>query len=182
MTRPTLEALIAHYNLEELPVEGGLFRQTYRSEHILLPDHLPPGYSQPKPAGTAILFLYTPDADSFSAMHRLPTDEVYHFYLGDPVQLLLLYPQGQTRRVTLGQDVLNGQAIQFTIPAGVWQGARLIPGGEYALLGMTMAPGYTSSDYVGGERESLIAQYPAEAAMIRRLTRPDSPLHMPDGY
>jgi predicted cupin superfamily sugar epimerase len=182
MTRPTVEQLIAHFQLETLPVEGGIFRQMYRSRTILRANALPGDYASDKPAGTAIVFLYTPDEDSFSALHKLPTDEVYHFYLGDPVRLLLLHEDGRSERITLGQDVLSGQHVQFTIPAGTWQGSLMIPGGDFALIGMTMAPGYTSSDYLGGDRVDLIEQYPHEADLITRLTRPEKPLRMPDGY
>jgi len=182
MSRPTAQQLIDHFGLEVLPVEGGIFRQTYRSDIILPPTHLPDVYTTDKPAGTAIIFLYTPDTDSFSAMHRLPTDEVYHFYMGDPVTLLLLHPGGPAERVTLGHDVLGGQHIQYTVPAGTWQGSMMAPGGEWALIGMTMAPGFTSIDYEGGDPDKLAAAYPAEADLIRRLTRPDSPTEMPEGY
>lgn len=167
----TSAQIIAHFKLEPLPIEGGLFRQTYHSKIRLPKDALPGHYPEDKPAGVAIIYLLSSDDDSFSALHRLPTDEIYHFYLGDPVILLLLYPDGTSARITLGQDILNGQHVQFVVPAGVWQGSFVQPGGEFALMGTTMAPGYTDSDYVGGERAALIGQYPDEAKMITRLTR-----------
>lgn len=164
MSKPTADDLIRHFNMQALPAEGGMFVETYRSEQAF-------GGAGDKPAGTAILYLLTSDDNSFSALHKLPTDEVYHFYLGDPVDMLLLYPDGRTEQVTLGQNVLNGERIQFVVPAGVWQGSRLRAGGDYALLGTTMAPGFTPSDYVDGERDTLIAHYPAAHEQIRRLTR-----------
>ncbi len=175
----TAEALIQLYGLEPLPVEGGLFRQTYRSDDLLTPGTLPERYRTARPAGTAILALFTDAPDSFSAMHRLPTDEVYHFYLGDPVQMLQLYPEGRSERVILGQDVLSRQRLQYVAPRDVWMGSRLLPGGRWALLGTTMAPGFVGGDYVGGDRAALIARYPDEAELIRQLTRPDAPLEMP---
>jgi predicted cupin superfamily sugar epimerase len=149
------------YGLTRLPVEGGYFAQTYRSTES----------SAGRPLGSAIFYLLDTDPDCFSALHRLPTDEIYHFYLGDPVETLLLYPDGRTERVILGPDVFAGQRVQFVAPADVWQGSHLCEGGRCALLGTTMAPGYIDSDYTGGERADLVSQYPDEAALIRRLTR-----------
>jgi len=166
-----IEDLIAHFDLQPLPVEGGLFRRTYAADETIPLEALPERYTAPKLFGSAIVYLLTGEADSFSALHRLPTDEVYHFYLGDPVELLLLYPDGGSRRVVLGQDVLNGQHVQYTVPRGVWQGSRLIAGGEYALLGTTMAPAYDDGDFELGPRDMLLAQYPERAELIGALTR-----------
>ena len=146
--------LIELLRLERLPVEGGHYRQTWRSE-----------------AGTAIYYLLSDDPDSFSALHRLPTDEIYHFYLGDPVEMLMLHSGGRIENVTLGPDLLSGQHLQYVVPHGVWQGSRLRDGGRFALLGTTMAPGFDPRGYEGGTRERLIGEYPAAAAAIRRLTR-----------
>lgn len=177
----TAEQLIAHFDLKPLPVEGGYFKQTYRAEETIPADALPARYRSGKAFGTAIYYLLTSEPESFSAMHRLPSEEVYHFYLGDPVEMLLLYPDGQGEHVVLGQDVLGGQHVQFVVPRGVWQGSRLVPGGRCALLGTTMAPGFDAHDYVGGDRNELIRRYPDQAGLIRALTRPDSALHMGEG-
>src|SRR5256885_2050065 len=83
----------------------------------------------------------------------------YHYYLGDPVEILQLYPDGRSERVILGQDVLHGQQVQYVAPREVWMGSHLLPGGKFALIGTTMAPGFTNDDYVGGERAALIQQY-----------------------
>jgi len=88
------------------------------------------------------------------------------------VELLLLTPDGQGKTVVLGQDILNGQQVQFTVPRGVWQGSRLLPGGAFALMGTTMAPGWSDEDYEPGELAPLLAGYPAQDALIRRLIRP----------
>ncbi len=172
LMRPSASDLVRLFDLRPLPVEGGLFRQTWRG----------PITAYGKPSGTCIYMLLTHEPDSFSAMHRLPTDEIWHFYLGDPLILLLLMPDGASRRVTLGQDVLSGQYVQFTVPAGTWMGACVLTGGEYGLAGCTMAAGFTSDDYQGGAREELIRQYPDEAECITHLTRLDAPpVRMSDG-
>jgi len=170
-SRPDPRELIARLGLVPLPVEGGLFRQTYIADETLAAEALPARYGRPKPFSTAIYYFLTADPDSFSAMHRLPTEEVYHFYLGDPVEMLLLHPDGRSEELRLGPDVLGGERVQHVVPRGVWQGSRLIAGGAYALLGTTMAPGFDPADYDGGDRERLVQAYPGAAERIRALTR-----------
>jgi uncharacterized protein len=166
-----VEFLSKRYQLMKLPIEGGLFFQRYESSEAIPVKELPERYQHPHPFGTGILYLLTDDQDSFSAMHLLPTDEIYHFYLGDPVEMLYLYPDGTTKVVILGQDLQAGQEVQYVAPAGVWQGSHLVPGGEYALLGTTMAPGYIDEDFVIGSRTELIKQYPEQKQKIISLTR-----------
>ncbi|MFG3662205.1 cupin domain-containing protein [Streptomyces sp. NPDC047706] len=155
----TPEDLVAHYALEPLPREGGLFRQTWAG-----PDR-PDG----RPEGTAIVALL--QRDDHSALHRLPTDEVWHFYLGDPLELLLLAPDGTSRTVVLGPDVLGGQHPQFTVPAGTWMGGRVAEGGAWTFLGCTMAPGFTFEGYEHGDAAELTARYPDLADRIVALCR-----------
>jgi len=172
----TAEQLIEGLGLVPLPLEGGYFRQTYRAEETIPQHALPKRYGSAKVLSTAIYYLLT--EDTFSALHMLPTEEVYHFYLGDPVELLLLHPDGRGERIVLGPDVLGGQRVQLVVGRGVWQGSRLVPGGRFALMGTTMAPGFDPSDFVGAGREALLRQYPADAELIRALTRPGAPQRM----
>ena len=167
----TAERVIELLGLVPLPVEGGLFRQTWCSDETVAGSALPARYARSKTLGTAIYYLLTSDPDSFSALHRLPTEEIYHFYLGDPVEMLLLHPEGGGERVLLGHDLAGGQRVQHVVPRGVWQGSRLLDGGRFALMGTTMAPGYDDRDYEGGDREELIRRHAEAADSIRRLTR-----------
>jgi uncharacterized protein len=155
--------------LEPHPREGGWFRQTYRSAERIPQNILPERYAGERAAGTAIYYLLTPD--TFSEMHRLASDEVFHFYLGDPIEMLQLKPHGQGEIVRMGSDVEGGMMPQLLVPRGVWQGSRLIAGGEVALLGCTVSPGFDYADYEQGTRERLTSEYPAFAEMIRELTR-----------
>ena len=162
-----VEEIIALLKLHPLIGEGGLYAETYRSTGQIPAGALP----APRSYSTAIYYLLTAEADSFSALHRLSGDEIYHFYLGDPVEMLLLYPDRTAQAVVLGQDLLAGQQVQWVVPAGVWQGSRLASGGAYALLGTTMSPGFDLADFEPGERSALCAAYPNETEKITRLTR-----------
>ena len=165
----TVEYLMKHLALRPLPEEGGYYAETYRAAVELSGDGLPPVYKGSRPAGTAIYYLLTPD--TFSALHRLPGDEIYHFYLGDPVDLLLFHPDGRGETVTLGQDLEAGMRLQTVAPGDAWQGSRLRDGGRFALLGTTMAPGFVFEDFELGDRKKLLEQYPGFADEIAALTR-----------
>jgi hypothetical protein len=104
-------------------------------------------------------------------MHVLDSDEMFHFYLGDPVEMLQLRLGGRSMVVTLGPDLAAGQQVQLVVEAGVWQGTRLVDDGKVALLGCTVTPGFDFADYRGGTAEELIAKWPEQAERIRALTR-----------
>jgi len=163
------EDLISLLNLEPLSVEGGFYAETYRSNEKIPDGALPARYHGSRPFGTAIYYLLTPE--TVSTMHRLPSDEVFHFYLGDPVQMLQLHPDGSGKVIVLGPDLLAGMRPQVVVPRGVWQGARLVHGGRFALMGTTVAPGFDCADYEAGPRADLIEKYPDFAQMIMSLTR-----------
>jgi predicted cupin superfamily sugar epimerase len=161
----TADEVIERLRLQPHPVEGGFFRETYRCAGSL--DRA----GDRRSISTAIYYLLTPK--TVSALHRLPGDEVFHFYAGDPVRMLQLWPDGSTRTLVLGTDLRAGQVPQLVVPGGVWQGSVLIEGGSWALLGATMAPGFDYADYASGDRAELITQYPGEEKMIERLTPAD---------
>jgi hypothetical protein len=153
----TVTLLAARYGLEPLPAEGGLFRRTWAG----------PVDATGRPAGSAIIALFSVRDGLFSAMHRLPIDEVWHFYRGDPLELLLLEPDGGVRTEILGPE----HQVQLVVPAGTWMGAQVVAGGEWTLCGTTMAPGFVPADYEGGAQDELASRYPAAAERIRALCR-----------
>ncbi|MGG2462171.1 cupin domain-containing protein [Streptomyces sp. RGM 3693] len=161
------QELIAFYGLTRLPREGGWYRRTWAG----------PERSDGRPEGSAIVMLLTAEPGVFSALHRLPTDEIWHFYRGDPLTLLLLSEDDRTggagpaRTVVLGPDVLGGQHVQFTVPAGTWMAAEVAAGGSWTLFGCTMAPGFTFADYEHGDAGRLAARFPREAVRIGALSR-----------
>jgi predicted cupin superfamily sugar epimerase len=165
----TAERLIALLRLQPHPEEGGYFVETYRSDESIPGKGLPPRYRGARSFATAIYYLLTPA--SFSAMHRLQTDEIFHFYLGDPVEMLQLLPDGSGRILLIGIDIEGGMEPQVVVPKGFWQGARLLSGGRFALLGTTVSPGFEFSDYETGDRDLLIRSYPGFRDQILSLTK-----------
>ncbi|MGW4652512.1 cupin domain-containing protein [Kitasatospora sp. NPDC004289] len=163
----TADEVARAYGLVPLPAEGGRFDRIWAG----------PEDAAGRPAGSVILALLGPGPGDFSALHRLPRDEVWHFYRGDPLELLLLHPDGTDELVLLGGD---GPAprVQHVVPGGSWMGARVAPGGGWSLFGASMAPGFLPSDYRGGTAPELAAAYPQRAELIRQLCRPDGPLTM----
>jgi uncharacterized protein len=160
----TARDLIQRLGLQKHPKEGGYFVETYRSAVSQSFN----GYPAARSIATAIYYLITPD--SFSAMHRLPGDEIFHHYLGDAVEMLLLHPTGEHEIVKLGKDLANGERPQVVVPGGTSQGSLLAPGGEFALLGCTMSPGFDYADYEHGQRAALTKEFPAAAERIVALT------------
>jgi hypothetical protein len=150
-------------DLQPHPVEGGAYRQTYASAHTV---GMPRG---DRSMNTAIYYLL--EAGAFSEMHVLASDEIFHFYLGDPVEMLQLYPDGSSTILTLGQDLAAGQHVQLVVPAGVWQGTRLVGDGQLALLGCTVSPGFDFADYRNASCAELSAKWPQEAERIKARTR-----------
>ena len=163
------EKLKSLLNLVPLSIEGGYFVETYRSTETISQECLHGRYSGPRSVGTAIYYLLEPG--TFSKIHRVASDEIFHFYLGDPVEMLQLWPDGSGKRVLIGTDIESGMAPQEVVPHGVWQGARLVAGGKFALLGCTVSPGFEYADYESGSRNHLCEAYPAYREMILGLTR-----------
>ncbi len=169
--RPTAAALIKHFNMARIPQEGPWFVLTYNSSDVLARGALPGRYDGPRAAGSAIIALVT--KTDFSAMHRLRTDEMWHYYGGDPLEMLILHPNGTSEVVVLGPDVLGGQKLQYVVPRGSWQGARPLGKGPdaYSMFGDTLAPAFEYGDFEMGYRDELQKAYPRQAALIEQLTR-----------
>ena len=166
----TADQIISLFNLKPHPEEGGYFIETYRSLETIPENALTSKYKGNRTFATAIYYLLTPR--TFSPIHRLQSDEIFHFYLGDPVEMFQLWPDGSTKVFILGPDILNGMQPQVVVPKGIWQGARLLKSGKFALLGTTVSPGFEFADYESGSRNELVKSYPLHREWIITLTKP----------
>jgi hypothetical protein len=166
----TAEEVKKILNLTPHPREGGWFVRTYTAPESVSPSEFPDArFPAPRKTSTAIYYLLEPG--TFSEMHRLRSDEIFHFYAGDPSEMLQLPPGGQGKTLVIGNDLTKGQRPQVLVERGVWQGSRLIPGGSWALLGCTVSPGFEYEDYESAAREDLIAKWPDFETQILSLTR-----------
>lgn len=163
-------AIIAKYEMQENTGEGGYFALVYTSALSV------PSFATPLPKSlpicSSIHYLIT--KDNFSALHRVTSDMLYHFYAGDPVDVLMLDPtngKGAHHRYELGNDLATQQRQTLVIPAGTWMGSRVKEGGEYALMGVSMAPGFDPANYEIGRRDLLTLQFPTQKDEILRYTR-----------
>lgn len=158
--------VITMLHLQPHPRERGYYVETYRSSESIGQAEIPLRYQGSRSFSTAIYFLLK--AGGFSEIHRLQSDEIFHFYLGSTVELLALDSNGKGRLIRLGNNINNGEVPQHVIPRGCWQGMRCT--GDFALLGCTVAPGFEYTDYESAERQALINVYPDWTDWIRRLT------------
>ena len=168
-TQPmSAQEIVDVLGLKPLGVEGGLFAQTWQATN-----------DTGRPAGTAIYAFFTNEPDSFSAIHRLDATEVWHHYLGDPLHVVLLHPDGTHEVQVLGTDLRDGQRPQLIIEAQTWMGAYVPEPGKYSLIGCTMAPGFVGDAYEGGVQADLLVAYPQAGDLIVRLTRPGREIGSP---
>ncbi len=162
--------IIRILDLKPLPVEGGYYRQTYLGDLQLPKEVLPPSVGSDRPVSSLIFYLLT--ADTKSRLHRLELDEVWHFYMGDVVELFVFGASFDYAKFDLGHGLLEGQNVQALVPAHSWFGARLRPGGTWALMGCSLAPAYSDEDFYlpdDAEFASLLARFPNQHEVLHYL-------------
>jgi predicted cupin superfamily sugar epimerase len=164
-----VQQVIERLKLQPLTIEGGYFRETYRASIAISAAELPAIYGRDRSASTCIYYLLTPD--TFSAIHSVKSDEIFHFYAGDAIEMLQFWPNGEAKVVTMHNDLAAGHEPQHVVPAGVWQGCRLVPGGSWALMGCTVAPGFDYADFELADRQQFLAAHPEHADLIKALTK-----------
>ena len=151
------------------PREGGWYVRTWESEEFVAASCFEEGrYEGARRTSTAIYYLLEPG--TFSEMHVLKSDEIFHHYMGGAVEMLQLFANGSSSRVVIGKDLEAGERPQCVVRTGVWQGSRLLKAEGWALLGCTVSPGFEFLDYEDASAEELVAKWPGEAEMIRALT------------
>ena len=166
----TAEEIIKKLDLKPLPEEGGYYRETFRAEKVNAPASIfGINSAGTRTASTAIYYLVTPE--SFSALHKVASDEIFHFYSGDPVEMIQIDEAGNLTHYVMGSDIFNGHSPQVVVRKGVWQGLRLKKGGGWALMGTTVSPGFEFEDFELGERDELIKIFPQHRENINSYTR-----------
>jgi len=158
----------AKYYIEKLDMqphpEGGFYKETYRSQSTT-----PVGDNkQERHHSTAIYFLLL--EDKFSAFHRIKSDELWHFYAGQPIEIFYFDAQNNLQTIRLGNNPEKGEQFQAVVPAGCWFASRMAQPDAYALVGCTVAPGFDFQDFEMAERQALLRQYPQHAQIITELT------------
>lgn len=166
MNKPTAEELIKQLELEKHP-EGGWYRETYRSVEVVRRNGLPARFAGDRSFCTAIYFLL--QSGEISALHRIKSDEMWHFYAGGSLTVQVITPSGDSYPLKLGSNMSDGEVFQDVVPAGSWFGAE-VSGDGYSLVGCTVAPGFDFADFEMGSREQLLKEFPEKAEIIQRLT------------
>ncbi len=164
-----IQELIRQFEMQPHP-EGGWYKETYRSAGTIPADALPESFNGDRNFSTAIYFLL--EQGNFSAFHRIRSDECWHFYSGDSLEIFVLHPDGHLQIIKLGNDFLTGQQFQYVVPAHCWFASRPAAESKYCFVGCTVAPGFDFNDFEMAVEKDLTAQYPQHAAVIATLCRP----------
>lgn len=167
-TTITAAKLIDQLQLQAHP-EGGWYRRSYQSEEIINAAALPPRFNGGRHISTAIFYLL--ENGNFSALHKIKSDEIWYFYMGDPLRIHIIYPSGALSTIILGNDFEKGQHFQFAVPARCWFASKPAPASEFSLVGCTVAPGFDFADFELADVATLKGIYPMHKEIIDRLCR-----------
>lgn len=151
--------MIKHYNLIKISQEGVYVNRIYTSNIK----------NNDISIGSSMIGLYSPYVNSISCFHRLTHDELWHFYGGDPINLYLLYENGETSSIVLGNNFEKGERLTYLVKANTWQGGCTIEGGDYSLFGCTVFPEFTADCFEKGQVSQLINKYPHMEKIINKL-------------
>lgn len=159
------------YWIEQLKLsahpEGGFYRETYRSEETIPQNALPNRFEGKRNISTAIYFLLR--SQDRSAFHKIKSDELWHYHAGSSLSIYVII-QNKLVTYTLGPEIEKGQALQITIPANCWFGAKVNEVDSYILAGCTVAPGFDFQDFEMGDRKRLLSEFPQYTEIIQMLT------------
>jgi hypothetical protein len=164
----TVTEWIEQYQLQPHP-EGGWYKETYKSSETIAAGALPERFTGSRSFSTAIYFLL--EQGNFSAFHRIKSDECWHFYAGDPLEVFVLHQDGKLEVITLGSDIVNEQLFQYVVPANCWFASRPAKESTYCFVGCTVAPGFDFADFEMAKANELSALHPQHADVIKELCR-----------
>ena len=164
----TVETLVKELDLLPHP-EGGFYKETYRSEGKITQSYLSPNFKGDRNMATGIYFLI--EKNNFSALHKIKSDETWHFYYGDALEVIEINEQGHLTITKIGSNLSNGETFQYTVKANTWFGSRVSEGGHFSLVGCTVYPGFDFNDFELANRDVLINLFPKHENIITELTR-----------
>ncbi len=167
MQKITSDELISHFKMEKHP-EGGYYKESFKSNGTLPQSALPSQIKGDRLWSSAIYFLLCNQEKS--KLHKIAFDEVWHFYLGDPIVVVEIEPDGNVKETILGPDFIAGQKLQHVVPGGRWFGSYLPEGSQFAFVGCTVAPGFDFRDFEMGDKHTLLELYPDAKQIIEKLT------------
>ena len=162
------EQLIAQYQLQPHP-EGGWYKETYRSDETIAANALPERFTGSRYFSTAIYFLL--EQGNYSAFHKIKSDECWHFYSGDALEVFIFLPDGELKIISLGNDIARGQVFQYVVPANCWFASRPAKESRYCFVGCTVAPGFDFADFEMADAKDLKNIYPLHSHLISQLCR-----------
>ena len=149
--------------------EGGYYREVYRSGEFVHKKNLPDRYSSFRSFSTSIYFLL--ESNEFSSFHRLKSDEIWHFYEGSPINILMILPNGEFKRIVMGHDADAGEVYQSVIPKGCWFAAHVNNPESFSMVGCMVSPGFDFEDFELGTMDGLLKLFPQHAELIKAFTR-----------
>lgn len=164
----TVETLVKELQLLPHP-EGGYYKETYRSEGIISNSCLSSDFKGDRNMATGIYFLI--EKGNFSALHKIKSDETWHFYYGDALEVIEINEQGELTFTKIGSNLSNGETFQYTVKANTWFGSRVSDNGNFSLVGCTVYPGFDFNDFELANKQDLINQFPQHQQLISELTR-----------
>ncbi len=164
----TVDTLVKELNLLPHP-EGGYYKETYRSEGIITQTCLTSDFSGDRNMATGIYFLI--EKGNFSALHKIKSDETWHFYYGDTLEVIEIDEQGKLTITQIGSNLQEGETFQYTVKANTWFGSRVNSNGNFSLVGCTVYPGFDFNDFELAQQQDLIQLFPQHRQLIIELTR-----------
>lgn len=159
-----VEFLVQHFNMLPHP-EGGYYRETYRSNSITYFNDL----QGKRNNSTGIYFLI--EKENFSAFHKIKSDEMWHFYHGDALEVIELHQNGELIKTRIGNNLNQGETFQYTVKANTWFASRVYQNGQFSFVGCTVCPGFDFADFELANQKTLLSEFPQHAEIIKELTR-----------
>lgn len=168
MQNYSVQQFIKHFDLQPHP-EGGYYKETYRSDEMIPVNTLPSGFKGDRNMATAIYFLL--EKGNFSAFHRIKSDECWHFYAGQTLEVYMIMPDGNLKIIKLGNNIAAGEVFQYVVPANTWFASAPANGSSFSFVGCTVVPGFDFRDFELAYASQLIQSFPHQEVIIRKLCR-----------